>query len=166
MKQEKEKTVKHAIYSKNEQDKLILTPKLRALVKKAIRAALDYEHFDCPAEISVTFTDNEKIHLLNREYRGVDRPTDVLSFPLMEDTDNYEALQDGEPVALGDIVISLERADEQAKEFGHSLEREVAFLAVHSVLHLLGYDHETSKEDEKDMFERQEKILETIGLTR
>ena len=158
--------IKHAIYSKNEQDKLDLTPALRALVKKAIKAALDYEHFDYPAEVSVTFTDNEGIHMLNREYRGIDRPTDVLSFPLISESEEFEPSQDGEPVAIGDIVISLERANEQAKEYGHSLEREVAFLAVHSVLHLLGYDHELSGEDEKDMFERQEKILETMGLIR
>ncbi len=173
---------KHAIYSKNEQNKVEVTPALRALVKKAVRAALDYEGFDIPAEISITFTDNEGIHELNRSYRNVDRATDVLSFPLLEaeeieeikdcadgsETDGApcEAFAEGEKVELGDIVLSLERAGEQAKEYGHSFEREVAFLTVHSVLHLLGYDHEMSEEDEKEMFSRQEKILCGMGLSR
>lgn len=167
--------IKHAIYSKNEQDKIKLTPALRALVKRAINTALQYEGFDIPAEISVTFTDNEGIHSLNREYRNIDRETDVLSFPLLESDELHELknhmaidhLNDpDEPVALGDIVLSLEKAELQAKEYGHSLERETAFLTVHSVLHLLGYDHEISPDDEKEMFLKQEDILSKMGLGR
>lgn len=133
---------------------------LRMLVRRAIERTLEYEGVKNPCELSVTFTDNEGIHALNKEYRGIDRPTDVLSFPQI----NYE---DGEKAegALGDIVLSLERAEEQAREFGHSFERECAFLCVHSVLHLLGYDHELSDEDDADMRKRQSEIMEIMGLS-
>ncbi len=157
------------IYITNEQDKLCVTQSLRGLIRRAIGAALKYEQFPLGAELSVTLTDNENIHTLNREYRNVDRPTDVLSFPMYEAEDIDEIYDQGEadePCALGDIVISLEKADSQAKEYGHSFEREVAFLCVHSVLHLLGYDHELGEDEEKAMFARQEKILEKLKLTR
>lgn len=144
---------KATVLIKNDQKKIKMTPDLRRLVKRAVLAVLDFEDFGRRAEVSVTFTDNEGIHALNREYRNVDRPTDVLSFPL-SDGEDYDT--DGDAVLLGDIVISLERAQTQAEEYGHSFEREVAFLTVHSMLHLLGYDHETSPEDERDMFARQD----------
>lgn len=112
-------------------------------------------------EISVTLVDNAAIHELNREFRGVDRPTDVLSFP---------QYQPGEAVmpysSLGDIVISLPRMAEQSEEFGHSQQREFCFLFVHGLLHLLGYDHEVSAEEEKLHFGRQERILAEIGVSR
>lgn len=154
---------KATVLIKNDQKKIKMTPDLRRLVKKAVLATLDFEDFGRRAEVSVTFTDNEKIHALNREYRNVDRPTDVLSFPL-SDGEDYDT--DGDAVLLGDIVISLERAQTQAEEYGHSFEREVAFLTVHSMLHLLGYDHETSPEDEREMFARQDEILISAGITR
>ncbi len=154
---------KATVLIKNDQKKIKMTPDLRRLVKKAVLATLEFEDFGRRAEVSVTFTDNEKIHALNREYRNVDRPTDVLSFPL-SDGEDYDT--DGDAVLLGDIVISLERAQTQAEEYGHSFEREVAFLTVHSMLHLLGYDHETSPEDERDMFARQDEILISAGITR
>lgn len=142
----------------------------RGLIRKVINAALKYEKFPYDAEISVTLTDNASIHEMNKEHRGVDRPTDVLSFPLYEADEidgMYESEQaSDEPIALGDIVISLERAEEQASEYGHSMEREVAFLCVHSVLHLLGYDHELGEEEEKEMFAKQEEILTNMKLTR
>ena len=153
--------MKTKIYIENQQDLLKLNFGLKHLLHSAIRAALDYEKFDRPAEVSVTLVDNAQIHILNRESRGVDRPTDVLSFPLFdEDFDN------GQLCALGDIVLSTEQASIQAEEYGHSLKREIAFLTVHSMLHLLGYDHETSPEDEADMFRRQEEILTKMGITR
>lgn len=158
--------MKHTIYSKNEQNKIELTPALRSAVKKAIVAALDYQEIDFPTEISVTFTDNEKIRILNSEYRQKDAPTDVLSFPLFENGEIEYDDDSEEPCALGDIVISLEMAAAQAEEYGHSLEREAAFLAVHSVLHLLGFDHEVSEEDEIYMKESAEEILSGIGLER
>jgi len=153
------------IYFENEQDKLGVTYKLKMLVRAAIEQTLDYEQYGNPCEISVTFTDNEGIRELNRKFRGIDRATDVLSFPLFD----YEGECEEPPVnelkgMLGDIVLSLERAREQAEEYGHSFEREVAFLAVHSMLHLLGYDHETGEEDELDMRRRQTEITELLGL--
>ena len=151
----------NTVYIQNDQEKLPVTQKLRGLVRKSVNAALKYEDFQRPCEVSVTFTDNEKIKELNAQYRSIDRATDVLSFPLFDDD-----FEDDEVLALGDVVLSLEKAEEQAKEYGHSFEREVAFLVVHSVLHLVGYDHETSEEDEKDMFFRQEEIMKLLKLER
>ena len=158
--------IKHTIYTKNDQDKVELTPALRSLAKKVITAALDYQEIDFPVEVSLTFTDDENIHKLNLEYRGKDSATDVLSFPLFENGEIEYDDESGEPCAIGDIVISLERAVAQSDEYGHSLEREVGFLCVHSVLHLLGFDHEVSKEDEEYMNETCEEVLEELGLRR
>ena len=151
----------NTVYIQNDQQKLPVTQKLRGLVRRSVNAALKYEDFQRPCEVSVTFTDNEKIRELNAQYRSIDRATDVLSFPLFD-----EDFEDEEELALGDVVLSLEKAQEQAKEYGHSFEREVAFLVVHSVLHLLGYDHETSEEDEKEMFFRQEEVMKMLKLER
>ena len=149
----------------NDQEKLPVTYRLKMLVRAAVEATLDYEQYCNPVEVSVTFTDNKKIRELNRKFRGIDRATDVLSFPLFD----YEGETEEPPVdelvgMLGDIVISLEQAKKQAEEYGHSFEREAAFLCVHSMLHLLGYDHETSEEDEADMRRRQSEILAGMGL--
>ncbi len=161
--------IKHKIYTRNEQKKKCLTPAARALVKRAITAALSYEGFDAPAEVSVTFTDNERIRRLNREFRNKDAATDVLSFPMLdeggEDAD-FDVDPDTGLTVLGDIVISVERAREQAEQFGHSFERELSFLAVHSVLHLLGYDHERSEKEDKEQRRRQEEILSLLGQHR
>ena len=108
----------------------------------------------------MNFTDNEGIRELNRIHRGIDRATDVLSFPMFSFEDEEEELEG----ALGDIVISLERAAEQAQTFGHSFEREVVFLCVHSMLHLLGYDHELGEAEDMDMRRRQSEIVERLGL--
>lgn len=150
----------HDILINDEQDKIEVTGKLTRLIAKAIVKSLKYEKYPDKCEISLTLTDNENIHELNREHRGVDRPTDVLSFPIF-DEDNM-----GGKTVLGDIVLSLEKAREQAEEYGHSFEREVAFLTVHSMLHLLGYDHEEGKAQESEMFTRQEAILCKMGLAR
>ncbi len=158
--------MRHYIHFTNEQDKENVTAELRCLVKAAIYASLAYEDFQCSAEVSVTFTDDEGIHEINREHRDTDSATDVLSFPMMSEDGEYDINMGNEAVILGDIVISLERARAQAAEFGHSFTREVAFLTVHSVLHLLGYDHVTSEEDEKEMCRKQEAILEYMGITR
>ena len=113
----------------------------------------------------MTYTDNEQIHGLNLQYREVDRPTDVLSFPLMDFSgESDEPVADEPVVSLGDIVISLEKVAEQATEYGHSFEREVAFLTVHSTLHLLGYDH-MEEDEERDMRARQRAVMELLGLT-
>ncbi len=147
----------------NEQEKMKTGFALRHLIKKAIRTALGSEDFGWDARVSVTFTDNEGIREKNKEFRGIDAPTDVLSFP-MYDMKNGDLPADGEECELGDIVLSLERAAEQANEFGHSFKREAAFLTVHSVLHLLGYDHVNSDEEEMVMREKQRAIMKTLGL--
>ena len=154
------------IYYENTQEAIELTYKLKMLVRQAIEATLDYEQYGNPCEVSVTFTDNAGIHTLNKQYRGVDRPTDVLSFPLFDyDGESEEPPVDELMGMLGDIVLSLEQAKLQAEKYGHSFEREVAFLTVHSMLHLLGYDHETGEEDEADMRRRQSEIMEQMGLS-
>lgn len=142
---------------------------LQQLLIRCIQEAAAREEVD--GEVVVTLVNNERIHQLNRDYRGVDRPTDVLSFAMNEagedEMDIYidESEFDDYPNMLGDIIISLPKAQEQAEEYGHSLERELGFLAVHGFLHLLGYDHGT-EEEEKEMFSRQEEVLAKIGLTR
>ncbi len=108
--------------------------------------------------ISVSLVDNEFIHKINRDYRGIDRPTDVISFAFLDNEDRNALYKSKEPVCLGDIYISVEKAKEQAIEYGHSLNRELSFLFVHGLLHLLGYDHMT-EEDEKVMFRLQDEIL-------
>ena len=153
--------MKHTIDITNSQKKLPFPMAYRTLIRRAVKATLSYEAFDRPCEVSVTIVDNEDIHEMNLQHRGIDRPTDVLSFPMFD-----EDFDDGEDCVLGDIVISLEKATEQAAEYGHSLEREVAFLTVHSVLHLLGYDHEEGKAEESEMFEKQEAVLSGMGLAR
>ena len=139
-------------YINDEQEKIEFTPAYEELIKKAVEAALEYEEFENDCEISITITDNESIREINKEYRDIDRETDVLSFPMDEDD------------MLGDVVLSLEKAKSQAEEYGHGIEREIAFLTVHSVLHLLGYDHERSKKEDEDMCRRQREIVEKLGL--
>lgn len=138
--------------------------KLKMLVRKAVTATLEYECVCCDAEVSVTFTDNTGIKALNKEFRNIDKETDVLSFPLTDLKGGAEPYADAPALALGDVVVSLEKARAQAEEFGHSFEREVAFLCVHSMLHLLGYDHVESEEQDMDMRRRQREILKRIGL--
>ncbi|MBQ7499917.1 MAG: rRNA maturation RNase YbeY [Clostridia bacterium] len=149
----------HNIFIKNDQDKETVDGALKSLICLAAAKTLEYESFEGKAEISVTLTDDEKIRELNRDFRDIDRATDVLSFPLFDD------VAEGGHIPLGDIVISLERARVQSAEYGHSFEREVAFLCVHSMLHLLGYDH-MNADEEKVMFSRQKEILSEIGLER
>lgn len=116
------------------------------------------------AEVSITFTDNKHIHEINREYRKVDRPTDVISFALNEGDE--PEIEGGAPInVLGDIIISVEKAVEQAKDYGHSVEREVAFLTVHGMLHLLGYDH-MEEEDRKEMRQEEDFVMEKLGISR
>ena len=153
------------IYFCNEQDKHPVTYKLKMLTRRAVEAVIEHEQYNNACEVSLTYTDNECIHALNLQYRGVDRPTDVLSFPLMDFSgESEEPVADEPVVSLGDIVISLEKAAEQANEYGHSFEREVAFLTVHSMLHLLGYDH-VEEDEEQDMRARQRDVMELLGLT-
>ena len=155
---------KTMIYFNNSQDKYAIPYALKILIRRAVCASLDYEGYENDAEVSVTLTDNEGIRALNREFRGLDKPTDVLSFPLVEYEESDAPAYDEDATMLGDIVISLEKADEQAEEFGHSFEREMAFLTAHSMLHLLGYDHERGEDEDADMRRRQREIMKMLGL--
>ena len=147
----------------NEQSKKKAGFGLKRLIRKAVKGTLACENFTENVILSVTFTDNEGIRVKNREFRNIDSATDVLSFP-MYDMRNGDVPMPGEDAELGDIVLSLERAEEQANEFGHSYERECAFLIVHSMLHLLGYDHVDSEEDDREMREHQRVVMKKIGL--
>ncbi|MBQ4353527.1 MAG: rRNA maturation RNase YbeY [Clostridia bacterium] len=151
------------IYWANEQSKKKAGFALKTLIKKAVKGTLVCENFRRNVILSVTFTDNEGIREKNREFREIDSATDVLSFP-MYDMRNGDMPEPYGDVELGDIVLSLERAEEQANEFGHSYERECAFLTVHSMLHLLGYDHVDSEEDDREMREHQRVVMKKIGL--
>lgn len=148
-----------------------VTDGMETLLNHVITAALDAEQVDVPCEVNVLVTDDAAIHEINLDMRNVDRPTDVLSFPMFELAPGEQpGEEDADPdtglVPLGDMVLSLERATAQAEEFGHSVEREVSYLAVHSVLHLLGYDHMDEGEMKAQMRGREEAILGTLGITR
>jgi len=142
---------------------LKLAENLEALIIKATDKVFEYEEFDVEGEISVLFVDDARIKALNKEFRNKDEVTDVLSFP------QYESLKDdgvSEPfIYLGDVVISLEQATRQAEEFGHTLEREIVYLTVHSVLHLFGYDH-MNEDDKKEMRDKEKTILKSLKLFR
>lgn len=135
----------------------------KALVKKACRQTLLYENFGFDAEINVTFTNDEEIKKINRQFRDIDKATDVLSFPLGENG-VYDINPETGAKMLGDVVISADHAENQAYIYGHGTDREYAFLTVHSVLHLLGYDHVNSKAEEKKMRQKQRDVLEKMGL--
>ena len=145
-------------------------PETAALVKKAAAAALRAEGVDEPCEIGVTLTNDEGIHVINREQRGVDRATDVLSFPMNEltpgafDPDACEWDYETDRAMLGDMVISMERCAEQAETYGHSFAHEVSYLTVHSVLHLLGYDHVDEGEDKHRMRAREKEIMRLLDV--
>lgn len=138
-------------------------------LRRVCETVMTGEECNFDAEISLTFTDNDGIREINRDYRNIDRATDVLSFPMLEfgedEVDADFETEDG-LVLLGDIVISLERAREQAAELNHSLRRELAFLTAHSMLHLLGYDHVDDPVGEKMMIEKQNTALNTLNITR
>jgi len=137
---------------------------LATLLTEAIKETLRLSGGPEEAEVSLMLVDDQRIHALNQEYRGVDRPTDVLSFALQEDMEDEPdaAFEDD---MLGDIVISAERAKEQAKEYGHSFEREIVYLAVHGTLHLLGYDHEEEM-DKQEMRSKEEEVMAILRLER
>ena len=142
-----------------------------ALIRRAIRTALAEEGMDLPCEISVLLTDDAGIHRTNLEMRGVDRPTDVLSFPMFELTPGEHPDElDADPatglIPLGDMVLSMERVAAQAKEFGHSRRRELCYLVVHSVLHLLGYDHLDEGEEKARMRRREDAVMAALGIAR
>ena len=146
-------------------DESAVTEQMMDKLREAASACTDMD-----VEISLSFVSLDEIHELNRDYRGVDRPTDVLSFPMFESIAELEEACDGleeeeQTVPLGDVVICMDKIIEQAEEFGHTRERETVYLFTHSVLHLLGYDHET-EEDKAQMRAREEEIMDAIGLGR
>ena len=149
----------------NNQTQVKIPVGIRLLVRRCCHAVTEYEGFNDDFEVSVSFVDDETIHRLNLEHRSIDRSTDVLSFPLGENG-KYDINHETGAYLLGDIVISLETACRQAEVYDHSLEREVGFLTVHSMLHLLGYDHEKSSLEERIMREKEEAILGNLGISR
>lgn len=149
----------------NEQKDVKIPTGVRMLVRRCCNAVLINEDFSGSAEISVTFVNDEQIRALNKQYRNIDRSTDVLSFPLGIDG-VYDVNNDTGAQMLGDIVISMQHAVEQSKLYGHSLNREIGFLTVHSMLHLLGYDHEAGGLELVRMREKEEAVLTQLGLKR
>ncbi|UCZ55264.1 rRNA maturation RNase YbeY [Bacillus shivajii] len=133
------------------------------VVKEVMMTAMEIEEVSDNAEVSLTFVDNDTIHELNKTYRDKDQPTDVLSFALNEGEE--DVVGEGMPELLGDVIVSVPRAEEQAEEYGHDMKRELCFLSVHGFLHLIGYDHET-KEEEEAMNKRQEMILQKHGIKK
>lgn len=165
------------LYTDNRQTKIEVTDELVNNINKVCEYALRAEEMIVPYQISLLFVDNEEIREINRDTRGIDNATDVLSFPMLEypkdkvfkdvykDTKFNEIYLDGDELVLGDMVLSLERAKEQSIEYNHSFSREVCYLVVHSILHLLGYDH-MEEEEKKKMREREEEILGELNISR
>lgn len=165
------------IYVDNRQDKIDINEEQIEELKNTILFALKEEEVEVDCEVSLLFVDNEEIREINNDNRGIDRETDVLSFPMLEfekdkvfkecykDVEFDETFLDGEELVLGDIVLSLEKALEQSKEYNHSFQREACYLVVHSVLHLLGYDH-MEDEEKKRMRKREEEILNKLNIKR
>ena len=149
----------------NRQKDVKIPSGIRLLIRRCCPAVLDAENFEGSAEVSVSFINNQEIKELNAQYRGKDIETDVLSFPLGENG-NYDVNHETGAKMLGDIVISVEKAVSQAELYGHTLQREIGFLTVHSMLHLLGYDHETSGLEAVRMREKEEAVLLQLGLPR
>lgn len=149
----------------NQQNVMKIPTGVRMLVRRCCKAVLVNEGFTDSAEISVTFVDDETIRALNKKHRNIDKSTDVLSFPMGENGEFDTNLDTGAKV-LGDIIISIEHAYEQAEKYGHTLQREIGFLTVHSLLHLLGYDHENGGLEAVKMREKEETVLTRVGLKR
>lgn len=149
----------------NQQSKLDWTPELQTALVRTLEALSRRQEVNEQAEVGITIVDNAQIQLINAEYRGIDQPTDVISFALNDETDEPGVSSEIEQYLLGDIIISLEQAAEQALEFGHSLQREVAFLGAHGLLHLLGFDHQDEL-GEAAMQQVTEEVLSSLGIKR
>lgn len=147
----------------NRQKQVKIPTGMRMLIRRCCHAVLQMEQFEGSAEVSVSLVDNEQIHEYNKQYRGRDMPTDVLSFPMGENGE-YDVNHETGAKILGDIVISMPKVVEQAETFGHSLSREIAYLTAHSMLHLLGYDHEKGGLDRVRMREKEELVMHELGL--
>lgn len=149
----------------NDQKAVKIPTGIRMLIRRCCHAVLELENFEGSAEVSVRFVDNEQIRELNKQYRNIDKETDVLSFPLGENGE-YDINHDTGAKLFGDIVISVPKAVEQAEMYNHPLQREIGFLTVHSMLHLLGYDHENGGLEAVHMREKEETVLTQIGWKR
>lgn len=158
-------TGKVKVVISNEQSEFKIPAGVRLLVRRCCTAVLTMEEFEGKAEVSVMFVDDDTIHQLNKQHRDIDRATDVLSFPLGENG-VYDINNDTGAKLLGDIVISIPHAIDQADRYGHSLQREIGFLTVHSMLHLLGYDHVNGGIESVRMREKEETVLTKLGLKR
>lgn len=149
----------------NQQKAFKIPTGLRMLIRRCCHAVLELENVDGSVQVDVTLVDNDRIHQVNLEQRGIDAPTDVLSFPLGESGEYDRHPETGE-ILLGNIMISLERAAQQAEDYGHSFNREVGYLTVHSMLHLLGYDHVQGGMEAVRMREKEETVMKQVGLPR
>jgi metalloprotein, YbeY/UPF0054 family len=162
---------RNIIIIENEQDKKPVDEQIENLIRKAVNESIKLSNIQFGCEISITLVDNDRIREINKQYRNIDAPTDVLSFPMLDMHEGVIISTEGDydldedRLLLGDIVISLEKAEEQAQEYGHSYNREIAFLTTHGIFHLLGYDH-MDYEQESKMMGKQEEVLTNIGLVR
>ena len=143
-----------------------ITKEFEKLFNDVVKESLRYEEFDPECEVSLSIVSNDEIQEINKQFREIDAPTDVLSFPLLTFEDGEQAdVNENNEILLGDIIISIDKAKAQAEEYGHGLRRELAFLTAHSMLHLMGYDH-MEEEEQKEMFKKQDDILNNLGITR
>ena len=157
--------MENIIYFHNNQRKYKLPEGIKGKISDAFESVLDNEKMQHDCEVSVTFVNDKRIRTINKEFRSIDKSTDVLSFPMGENGE-YDINPETDRYMLGDVVISLEHAFEQANQFGHSEYREIVYLSVHSFLHLLGYDHVDNENDAKIMREKEELTMKNVGLER
>lgn len=165
MKKKRERKKKMTLLIDNRTD-FEITEEFEKLFNDVVKESLRYEEFDTECEVSLSIVSNDEIQEINKQFREIDAPTDVLSFPLLTFEEGEQAdVNENNEIMLGDIIISIDKAKAQAEEYGHGLRRELAFLTAHSMLHLMGYDH-MEEEEQKEMFKKQDDILNNLGITR
>ncbi len=165
MKKKRERKKKMTLLIDNRTD-FEITEEFEKLFNDVVKESLRYEEFDPECEVSLSIVSNDEIQEINKQFREIDAPTDVLSFPLLTFEEGEQAdVNENNEIMLGDIIISIDKAKAQAEEYGHGLRRELAFLTAHSMLHLMGYDH-MEEEEQKEMFKKQDDILNNLGITR
>ena len=165
MKKKRERKKKMTLLIDNRTD-FEITEEFEKLFNDVVKESLRYEEFDPECEVSLSIVSNDEIQEINKQFREIDAPTDVLSFPLLTFEEGEQAdVNENNEIMLGDIIISIDKAKAQAEEYGHGLRRELAFLTAHSMLHLRGYDHR-EEEEQKEMFKKQDDILNNLGITR
>ena len=165
MKKKRERKKKMTLLIDNRTD-FEITEEFEKLFNDVVKESLRYEEFDPECEVSLSIVSNDEIQEINKQFREIDAPTDVLSFPLLTFEEGEQAdVNENNEILLGDIIISIDKAKAQAEEYGHGLRRELAFLTAHSMLHLMGYDH-MEEEEQKEMFKKQDDILNNLGITR